>query len=504
MDFFRHGLVLAADDRVPFTGEIKVVEQRPRTDRPTPFQPAMGQVHGSPTVTYVEIHYRLSERPETLTFTPPMQADGTTAADIGFIVYHQSIPVIDFQYLDAQQTLRLDWIDPWYSAFDNAKLQRHHRAPLMTFLYVEPYEVRYEILIRLKELASWLPMAVPNRMHINTTEQTRLLKQVSQFFLQRSPVQIDGEQSRPMLDRVQFIKVTPQGIQPHDTAQPLTFHKAIVGVILAYATPWPPREVSVDWTLFNDRIPSVPSTIIDPVSQLPYDLTPDQPTLRWTNMLANYNYRVSAIDAIAAKAANQMDLPLPSLLLCLALLVLYGLRRLPAFQGPFSVVTLLLLLVAAIVVWPFGHVAIHNPFVAPYQLAEAQAASILHGLLHNIYRAFDFRAEADIYDKLAVSITGDLITDIYLQSRKRLTVEAQGGAQAKVESVELLEVTPIGLPDAAQRLTFQCTWRIAGSVGHWGHTHWRRNQYKAMITIQPIEQTWKIAALNLIDEWRLP
>jgi len=176
VDFFRHGLALAADDRVPFTGEIKVVEQRPRTDRPTPFQPAMGQVHGSPTVTYVEIHYRLSERPETLTFTPPMQADGTTAADIGFIVYHQSIPVIDFQYLDAQQTLRLDWSDPWYSAFDNAKLQRHHRAPLMTFLYVEPYEVRYEILIRLKELASWLPMAVPNRMHIDTTEQTRLLK----------------------------------------------------------------------------------------------------------------------------------------------------------------------------------------------------------------------------------------------------------------------------------------------------------------------------------------
>ena len=103
-----------------------------------------------------------------------------------------------------------------------------------------------------------------------------------------------------------------------------------------------------------------------------------------------------------------------------------------------------------------------------------------------------------------MSVTGDLITDIYLQSRKRLAVEAQGGAQAKVESVELLEVTPVGAPDAEQRLKFRCTWRIAGSVGHWGHTHWRRNQYEALITIQPIERTWKIVALNLLDEWRLP
>ena len=503
-DFFHHGLVLAGDDHVPFTGDIKVVEQRPRMDRPTPFQPGSGQVRGSPMVTYVEIHYGLSKPPDTLTFTPPMQDDGVVAADIGLIVYHQLIPVIDFQYFDAQQTLRLDWSDPWYSAFDNANLQRHHRAPLMTFLYVEPYEVRYEILIRLKELASWLPVDVANQMHIDTAEQTRLREQIGQFFLQRRQVQIDGDHLRPMLERAEFVKLTPQGIEPRDGAEPLTLHTAIVGVILAYATPGPPREVSVDWTLFNDRITSVPSTIIDPVSQLPYDLTPDQPTLSWTNMLANYNYQVSAIDAITAKTTNQIDLPLPSLLLCLVSVVLYGLRRRDTLLGPFYVVILSLLLVAALVVWPFGRIAVHNPFVAPYQLAQAQAVSILHGLLQNIYRAFDFRAEADVYDKLAVSVTGDLITDIYLQSRKRLAVEAQGGAQAKVESVELLEVTPVGAPDAEQRLKFRCTWRIAGSVGHWGHTHWRRNQYEALITIQPIERTWKIVALNLLDEWRLP
>ena len=504
VDIFHHSFVSVGKDREPLTGEIKVRERRPRLERPTPFQSSEQQMRGSPMVTYIELYYPLPERPETLTFTPPIGDDGVAVTDIAFIVYHQFIPVIDFHYLDTPQTLQLDWSDPWYSAFENTAFKRHHRAPLMTFLYVEPYEVRYEILIRLKELASWLPVEVANPMRIDTLERSRLLEQIGQFFLRHSQVRIDGHPPRPMLDRIQFVKVTPQGIQPLDPAEPLTFHTAIVGVILAYATPGPPREVSVDWTLFNDRMTSVPSTIIDPVSRLPYDVTPAQPTLRWTNMLANYNYRVSAIDAIAAKAANQIDIPAPSLLLCLALLALYGLHRLLAFQGPFYVGMLLLLLVGAIVAWPFGRMTVHNPFIAPYQLAEGQATAILQGLLQNIYRAFDFRDEVDIYDKLAVSITGDLITEIYLQSRKRLAVKEQGGAQAKVESVELLEATSIGLPDADQRMTFQCAWRIAGSVGHWGHSHWRRNQYEAMITIQPIEQTWKLVGLDLIDERRLP
>ena len=46
-------------------------------------------------------------------------------------------------------TLNLDWADPWYSRFDNPNLKRHHKSALMSFLYVEPYEVRHEILARI-------------------------------------------------------------------------------------------------------------------------------------------------------------------------------------------------------------------------------------------------------------------------------------------------------------------------------------------------------------------
>ena len=349
-----------------------------------------------------------------------------------------------------------------------------------------------------------MSLDVGEETSFDTETQARLRQQIGQFFLQHSQVQIDGARSRPLLDRVEFVRVTPQGIQSLAATDRLTFHTALVGVILAYVTPGPPQEVSVNWTLFDDQVASIPSMVIDPVSQLPYDVTPTQPTLRWTNLLADYNYQVATIDAIAAQAANEIKVPLPSVLLCLAAALIAGYGGHLALNGAYRIIAVVLIFIVAVGVGSWGRIVVRNPFVAPYQLPEVEALMILQGLLQNTYRAFDFRAENDVYDKLAVSAAGDLITDIYLQSRKRLVLEEQGGARAKVQDVQLLDATPTAPPARGQRFTFQCAWRITGTVNHWGHTHQRRNQYEAMVTIQPIEQTWKIVALDVIEERRLP
>ena len=499
------GLLLAGDDGVPLSGEVRVVERRPRTDRSMASQPTAAPLPGSLEVTYVEVNYPLATQPTTLTLTPPRGIGGDeAAAEIGFIVYHETIPVIDFQYLKRPETLRLDWRDPWYTAFENADLTRHHSAPVMTFLYVEPYEVRFEILIRLKALASWVSLDVPTDKPIDPQTQARLREQIGPFLLQQNQVRIDGAKSRPLLDRVEFVRVTPGGIQALDAAARPTFHTALVGVILAYVTPGPPQEVTADWTHFDDQITSIPSTIIDPVSQLPYDLTPAQPTLRWTNLLDDYNYQLTTIDSIAAQAANEFVLPLPSSVLCFIAAIFLGYGGRMGLSGVSRITAFVVFFVMALGLVSFGQMTVRNPLKAPYRLPEVEALTTLQGLLQNTYRAFDFRAEEDIYDKLAVSAAGDLITDIYLQNRQRLVMEEQGGARAKVQDVQLLDAVQVGPPAKRQRFTFQCTWRITGTVNHWGHTHQRRNQYDAMITIQPIGQSWKIVALDVIEERRLP
>ena len=499
------GLILTGDDGAPLAGKVTLMERRPRTDRSTASQSPPARIPGSAEVTYVEVVYDLATRPETLTLTPPRRIGSEeAAAEIGFIVYHETIPVIDFQYLERPETLRLDWQDPWYSAFENADLKRHHSAPVMTFLYVEPYEVRFEVLIRLKALAAWMPLDVPEQAPIDADTQAGLREQIGQFLVQQSRVRIDGARSRPLLDRVEFVRVTPGGIQSLDAGQRLTFHTALVGVILAYVTPGPPQEVTADWTFFDGEITSVPSTIIDPVSQLPYDLTAEAPTLRWTNLLDQYNYQVATIDAIAAQAARPIVFPVPSCLLCLVAALFIGYGRRLGLHLVSRITGFAVFIAMAFGLVAFGQIEVRNPLQAPYRLPEAAALTTLQGLLQNTYRAFDFRAEEDVYDKLAVSVSGDLITDIYLQSRKRLVMEEQGGARAKVQDVQLLDAVQTGPPGKRGRFTFQCTWRITGTVNHWGHTHQRRNQYDALITIQPIERAWKIVALDVIEERRLP
>jgi hypothetical protein len=135
-------------------------------------------------------------------------------------------------------------------------------------------------------------------------------------------------------------------------------------------------------------------------------------------------------------------------------------------------------------------------------MTDEKAEEIVAALLHNIYRAFDFREEGTIYDILDRSVTGDLLTETYLETRRGLELASQGGARAKVKEIEMLAVEPRDLPG---RPGFQArvTWNVAGSVGHWGHIHQRKNQYEADLTVEPVDGVWKLTGLELLQEERI-
>lgn len=59
---------------------------------------------------------------------------------------------IGFKYLSTPARLVLDWEDPWYTAFDNPNLRRHHATSVSSFLYVAPREIRHETLMRVRDL----------------------------------------------------------------------------------------------------------------------------------------------------------------------------------------------------------------------------------------------------------------------------------------------------------------------------------------------------------------
>jgi len=145
---------------------------------------------------------------------------------------------------------------------------------------------------------------------------------------------------------------------------------------------------------------------------------------------------------------------------------------------------------------------IRNIFSQTKTISEQDVQEILSGLLRNIYHAFDFKDEGSSYDVLAKSVSGDLLTQIYLETRRSLELKKQGGARVKVKKVELIEnnITPL-----KNGLGFRsyAKWNVKGSVGHWGHIHQRLNQYEANIIVKAVNGQWKIINLEMIKEQRL-
>jgi len=501
--FFEKGLVVLADGK-PLNGEVKLVEVRERVQRPSRYNKPPGGQAPSKYVTYIEIEYPLTKKPKTLVINPPLDEKGYTNASIGFVVYHKSIPVIDFRFLAPGAELKLDWKDPWYSKYDNPNLKRHHSSSLMSFLYIEPFEVRHEILVRLKDMGNWLDLGFKDDDMLGPDQKKIIETKLSEFFLEHNIVEIDGKAVKPVIDRVQFVKPNLTGIQVLENSQEVEFLSAIVGIILAYPVPGMPQQVTVQWDMFSDKINRIPANMIDPAGPFPYYLAPDDNVLTWNNYLKNFSMpEISELNV--QDSMRNIKIPVGTAVSFIFLIAIAWQIRVRNNKGDKSrmpYILLVIALVAAIAFYPFFRVSVTEHLPTTMVLNKDQSTFILQNLLKNVYRSFDFKNEEDVYDKLALSLDGDLLSEVYLQTRKGMEIENQGGARARVEDVEITEVTSESLPDELG-LKFHSVWNVSGIVEHWGHKHNRVNQYEAEITVKPVAGSWKITNIDLIEEKRV-
>jgi len=497
--FFREGLSIRAADGGPIVGRVEEVSARRRLPRDQitgdPL-PVVGEDAGEPVV-FARLTYPLAGRPDTLVFDPPRGAEGQPLSNIGFVVYHEGLAVNDFRYLGAESRLTLDWNDPWYSQFDHRNLRRQYYAPINGFLYVEPFEVRKEIVARPLDLQRWVDLGLDSKEIITVAEQEEIKRKVAEFLADRNPVTIDGQPVRGELDRIHFIFKNLRTSGVIDPPRDLDVVSATLGVIFYYPTDGLPDEVTMEWDLFEDRIESVPTSATDEAGALPYTVTPDDPVLRWTNFLTNPSMP-TLVEVDAPPSPWRKWLGLAGLLGLLGLIVLAAKHGRQALggqvppKGVLAAAAMLLLLVA---------LGAYQTFWAS-NLADDAAEGVVLALIDNVYRAFDYRDEEIIYSTLEHSVSGDLLTDIYLETRRSLELENQGGARAKVKSVEMIDSSHEPL-ESGDGFTSLSTWRVTGSVGHWGHIHQRINQYQARVTVQQIDGAWRITNLEVLQEERL-
>ncbi len=480
-------------DGATLSGTVEAVARRKRVER--------DEISGEPIrtesaedVLFLVLRYPLRGHPKTLVINPPMKGR-YPSADLGFVLYHMGIAINDFRYLSANERVRLDWDDPFYSRFERRQMNRKFNAPMNVFLYVEPFEVRKEFVLRPLDLARFTELDIAPHEPLPAERRDAFLDEVAAFLAQRAKVTIDGQQPAPVLDRIHFLKRGLRMTRVLTPDEPVNGTDAIIGAIFVYPVDGMPKDVRLDWDMFDERITRVPASATDEAGPMPYYLTPEDSQLHWVNYLKRGSMPgVLDVQAPVSHLAVSIVFAVASVLA--VLLALLAWRRRSWSLG---------LVAAALVVagWVAPSPSIEVPVSSRVrQPSGVEAAPTIHALLYNVYRALDFRDEEVVFDRLAQSLSGDVLERVYLEMRKGLRLENQGGARVRVREVKLLDVTPEQAPDAGA-LRYRAKWHATGSVGHWGHTHMRTNAYDAEITLAPSEGRWRIADIEILEERRL-
>ena len=487
-NFLHKKLAVRVDEKVlpGFITSIyggKKIMRDPITGEPLPIQ-----AEEAPSVLYLTVEYPFfTLRPKSLDLLTDLNVN------IGFILYHEDQPVNDFRFLTQEQRVNLDWNDPFYSKFTAKPLLRQYRYPMSFFLYIEPYEVRKEFVLRPKDLQSWIDLGIQDKEVLTLADQERIKTKVAEFLMQRAKTTIDGKEIPVKLDRIHFIERTLKRSGVITPPRELLSSTATLGVIYTYAVNATPKEVVVEWDLFNEKINYVPVTTTDQAGPFYHFLEPDVPKLTWQNYI-----RFPKDHSINTVRVENKIITLPWLALLLIILFIVVLRLYLMRKKKSLLLLAALSLVAALVSWPLVKVDIHTPLEA--KLDKQEAKLLLHELLSNVYRSFVFKEEGAIYDALSKSVDGDLLSEIYLQVKRSLELKNQGGAEASVDAIEIKDMKLIELDNG---YALESSWDVNGSVGHWGHIHQRANHYEAEFVIEPVNKVWKIKTMKVYNEERI-
>ena len=351
------------------------------------------------------------------------------------------------------------------------------------FIYVEPFEVRKEIIVRPYDLQQWVDLGLTGQDMIRVGQQEEIKRKVVEFLEPHFKVKIDDVPVEGTLDRVNFLRRTLTASTVIDN-QDIELLPATLGLIYVFPTTGLPQSVEMEWDIFSEKMQRVPSASVDQAGPLPVILEPDYNILRWENFLKHPDIPTLLEIQAPPTAIQKASAWGQWVMLGLSLLALAYVFRSRRAEAGLSATALAALAVCALLTVFMVHQNRQS------RLNPERLQALVGDLLHNVYRAFDYRGEEVIYDVLSRSASGDLLTDIYLETRRGLVLANQGGARVKVKDIEMLETSL--LESQGDSITVDSRWSVFGSVGHWGHIHQRKNGYHARLEISEIDGMWKL------------
>ena len=362
-------------------------------------------------------------------------------------------------------------------------------SPFLSYLVVEPYQVRHEVLVDVEALREWVDVPVDASGNIPAAPQEELARAATALVLEGSPLRVDGVPLEPASRRADFVELGPTGAVTRETPVDEPLATAILGVTLVYETASLADTVELEWGLYPEGVEAIPLTVTDPQTVVEDEIAAEAPVFQWTNQLEGYE-----LPSIEAISADPPRAPVGALALASTAAGLFFFLR----RGRLA----LALVALAYVSYPFLRMPVNLPGVLAPSIDREQAAAVTERLLTNVYRCFDIHNEEAIYDRLALTVTGDQLLEVYLESRRALELENRGGARVRIDDVVVSEVRSIRRTDD-DGYEIEAVWTVGGSVNHFGHVHFRQNRYDATLAVVPVDDAWKIRSVELLEERRV-
>ncbi len=392
---------------------------------------------------------------------------------------------------------------------------------------------------------------------LRALDDSRRAELVTAFFHETCPVTIDGVAVRPVLESVEQQVPSPAppasgdptakkaGQSPTDGAESsrgesppressedatgdpieisgspapptdpdtLALEYGAVVLRLRHDTKGAPQRVSLVWRLYDPDGPSFLSygkeavvAEIDAGGTRRLEVfTSEEPEVIWRSPDASVPPAPAGLVAgEPAPPGEAMRVPALAVTLILAALVLViVLRRRPLAQRVLWP-AMLAVIGAVAGVFDIGDVAIGTrPSGRTPDAVEAVA--IFRSLHRNIYRAFDYTSEREIYDTLAASVAGEQLESIYADVYESLISREDGGAVCRVRSVEVLDARIVesaaDVEPEPGGFAVRCRWVVHGLIRHWGHTHERSRKLAAVYAVAPRGGSWKIVDTGPVEQ----
>ncbi|MEL6106599.1 MAG: hypothetical protein AAFU85_11200, partial [Planctomycetota bacterium] len=472
------------------------------------------------------LRYELPSEPEFLTISQNFtDADGLIPSEMNLTVFQENAGEVYTATLKPDQpvTVRLNWNAPplsaeasqeerekWETKRKEEALGITSYSSVYSFLYIDDYEVRHEILIPLLTLEESVLVARDDDEFLDLDEQDAARQQIEAFFKTGNPIEIDGALVTPTVDRCDFYGLDFKDFAKQAESKRVSLASARVGIILSYKLSQPAQTVGLTWNRFNSYLWTINMVVFafEEVSKATLSRLGSDNEYRWENP---GRPRLEPIDSVIANVAPPREFSLPALsVACLALipaaLLAVAVRWFSPRACGLSVVGLL---VAAAVGWPFVRVRVSDPLHSASEASNPEVDSAFASLHANIYRAFDYRDEEQVYDALAKSIDGELLQTVYLEIRRGLEMQEQGGALSRIREVAILEggkekpAYERPPSEHGRHVRYRSRWNVAGTVEHWGHIHARTNQYEAIFDLETRNGLWKVTGMDLLEEKRL-